>query len=244
MKSILSISFVLLLFASCKKSKNDFPAPTGPATAKVKTLVMSKGIAIINAAAYEYDNSGRVSKVTYKDGNSLKYNYTSTMVTTESFTSAGISDGKSTFTLNAAGLATTYFDNADAATVTNFTYNTAKQLVSAITVNNDEMTNQLYHKYDAAGNIMADSIFTGKVYTSRKIDYYTDKISTIENPNFGINFYGVANTNSPKQSSLKISTSTYTHVDFNIPETDSQGRIIKSVYTTQGSTYTIAYTYY
>ena len=74
MKSILSISFVLLLFASCKKSKNDFPAPTGPATAKVKTLVMSKGIAIINAAAYEYDNSGRVSKITYKDGNSLKYN--------------------------------------------------------------------------------------------------------------------------------------------------------------------------
>jgi hypothetical protein len=66
------------------------PLPAGPAIAKVKTYVVSKGPAILNSIDYVYDAAGRLSKLTYKNGNSTKYNYTANLITVESFTSAGI----------------------------------------------------------------------------------------------------------------------------------------------------------
>jgi len=245
MKSILSISFAILLLASCKKTTVEQTQPTPTVvTPKIKTVSISNATTTLNTVAYEYDNAGRIAKLTYANGNSVKYSYSTNMVTTESFTAAGVSDGKTTFNLNADGLAIKYFSNAAPATVTHFTYNTAKQLLTEITENGFETTYQLYHTYNADGNKIADSIVNGQISTTKKIDYYTDKISTVENLNYGIRFYGMPVKNCPKKSSLKLSTSNYVSTDYSIPETDTLGRITKYTHTSQGVTYTYVYTYY
>jgi len=243
MKSILSISVAILLLASCKKIKVEEPAATA-VIPKIKTLTITNATTTVNTLAYVYDNAGRLSKATYANGNSIKYSYGANVVTTESFTAAGVSDGKTTFNLNADGLVIKYFNNADPATVTHFTYNTAKKLLTEITENGFDTTYQLYHTYSADGNRIADSIVNGQISTTKKITYYTDKISTVESPNYGINIYGVPNTNCQKQTSLKVSTSTIINTDYSIPETDAQGRVIKLAYTSQGATYTNVFTYY
>ncbi|MEO5943781.1 MAG: hypothetical protein ABIP30_05175 [Ferruginibacter sp.] len=244
MKHILSISIAVLLLASCQKSNNDLTAPSLAGIPKIKTFVISDTKGIINSVAIEYDDAGRFSRGVYKDGHSIKYTYASNKVTMESFTAANVSDSKGTYVLNGDGLVIKYYNNAYPAFVTHFTYTKGKKILTEINENNNDTTYQLYHTYNAAGNLIADSIINGSITTTKKIEYYTDKISTIENPNSGISFYGIPGTNCPKQSSVKLSTSNYTHTDFNIPETDAMGRITKSVYTSQGETYTSLYTYY
>lgn len=241
MKSIVSIAVAILLLASCKKTDVVQVTEIVP---KIKTFKISNGTTVLNSVAYEYDNYGRVATLTYANGNSIKYGYSTNVVTTESFTSAGVSDGKTTFNLNADGLAIKYFNNAAPATVTHFIYNTAKQLLTEITENGVENTYQLYHTYNPDGNRIADSIVNGQISTTKKFTYYTDKISTVENPNYGFSMYGLPNKNCPKQTSLKVSTSNYKNTDYNMPEADAQGRITKQTYTSQGVTYTNLYTYY
>ena len=244
MKSILSISLVVLLLASCQKANKDLAAPPLTGIPKIKTFVISDTKGIINSVTIEYDAVGRFSKGIYKDGHSIKYTYTPGKVTMESFTATNVSDSKGTYVLNGDGLVIKYYNNAYPAFITHFTYTAGKKILTEINENNDDTTYQLYHTYNAAGNLIADSIINGSITTKRKVEYYTDKISTIENPNSGVNFYGIPNTNCPKQSSVKLSSSNYIHTDFNIPETDAKGRIIKSVYNSQGETYTALYTYY
>lgn len=241
MKSLISISLSILLVTSCKKVDEVKVTAVVP---KIKTFKISNATTTINTVTYEYDNNGRITKLTHANGNTLKYAYAANMVTTESFTAAGILDGKTTVNLNADGLAIKYFNNAAPGTVTHFTYNTAKQLLTEITVNGVETTYQLYHTYNADGNRIADSIVDGQISTTKKIDYYTDKLSTIENPNYGISMYGLPNKNCIKQSMLKVSTSTFIPTTYSIPETDAAGRITKSIAISQGVTYTSLYTYY
>ncbi|MEO6818994.1 MAG: hypothetical protein ABI204_04665 [Ginsengibacter sp.] len=244
MKSMLSISIAILLMASCKKSNNDLPVPPKVDIPKVKTFEISNTSGVINSVTIEYDNAGRYSKGVYKDGHSMKYTYTTNTVTAESFTSGGVSESKVTYVLNGDGLAIKYYYNAYPDVITHYTYNSAKKLLSEIIENNDDTTYRVYHTYDAAGNLVADSTINGSILTKTKTDYYTDKISTTENPNSGINYFGLPNTNCVKQSSIKISSSTYIHSEFDVPETDTKGRITKSVYKSQGQTYTRLYTYY
>ena len=243
MKCILSISIAFLLLASCKKTRVEQHAPT-VAIPKVKTFSISNANTTLNKVAYEYDNAGKIIKLTYANGSSIKYSYAANLVNTESFTPAGIPDGKTTFNLNADGLAIKYFNNAAPATVTHFTYNTSKQLLTEITENGVEPTYQVFHTYNANGNKIADSIVNGQISTTKKIEYFTDKISSTENLNFGINIYGVAVKNCPMKSTLKVSTSSFIITEYSLPETDDQGRVTRQTLTKQGVTYTNSFTYY
>jgi len=241
MKCILSISVAILLIASCKKMDVVQVTEVIP---KVKTFTISNATTTLNSVVFEYDNNGRLATLTYANGNYIKCSYTKTLIAAESFNANGMLESKTNYILNEQGLVISYYNVADPFTDNLLTYNTAKQLESFVTVTNGEIKYQNFYTYNSDGNCIKDSIVNGSISSTRKYDYYTGKISTVENPTYGISMYGLPNKNCIKQSSLKVSTSSIINTDYSIPETDAQGRITKSIYTHQGDTYTNSYTYY
>ncbi len=245
MKKLLTISLALILlsFAACKKSNTDQPVPA-IVIPKVKTVTISNGATILNTGAIEYDNAGRRTKVIYMDGSKVDFIFSGNTMTQEQFNSAGVSQNKYTYSLNAEGLTDSYFANATPTVITFETYNAAQKLLSDITKNNGATTYQKYYMYDNLGNLSADSTLTTNGITLRTYEYYTDKISTIENINSGVNYSGTGNKNCQKKVTAKSPSNVITTYDYSVPEIDAQGRVTKQSYTVGSTTTTNAFTYY
>ncbi len=245
MKQLIKISFafIILSFAACKKNSTDVIAP-GTTVPKLKTLTVMNGATVANTLTYEYDNAGRLIKITYLDGSKSTYTYTGSTMLLEGFNANGATQNKYTYNLNAYGAAVSYYGNATPAVVTNLTYNAANQALTEITNTNGIINREQYYGYDNAGNRITDSLVQTTGTTIRTYEYYTDKISTLSNINFGDYYDGAGNPNSLKKETAKSSGNVITTVNFSIPEMDAQGRVIKQSYTTGGTTIDYLITYY
>ncbi|MEO5945267.1 MAG: hypothetical protein ABIP79_00510 [Chitinophagaceae bacterium] len=242
-KKLLSISLacMMLVFTNCKKDNSVVPATVVP---KVKTFTISNGSTVINTVTLEYDNAARRSKIIYTDGSWINFSYTGNTMLQESFNSAGTSQNKYTYNLNIDGLADSYFANASPTIIVYETYNTAKRILSDITKNNGVITSEKYYMYDNLGNLSGDSSITSAGTTTKTYEYYSDKISTIENSNLGASYNGVGNKNSQKKLTVKNPSNIITVYDYSVPEMDAQGRVTKQSYTEGFNTISSAYTYY
>ena len=211
---------------------------------KIKTFTLMNGTTIINGATINYDNMGRRIKQTTLSGSWFDFTFSGSSMIAELFNTNGASANKSTYILNAYGAAVSYYPNTSPTIVTNLTYNTANQPLTQITNNNGTIDRQEYYTYDNAGNRITDSLIQVSGTTIRTYEYYTDKISTISNINFGDYADGAGNKNCLKKVTSKSPLNVLTATTYSIPEMDAQARVTKQSYTTGGATTDYLYTYY
>jgi len=243
MRQLMNISLALLVlsFAACKKADVGAPVPVLP---KVKTFTIMDGAAIINSATIEYDNLGRRSKQTFKDDSRFDFTYTGNTMLQEQFNSSGATQSKYNYILNAEGLAESYYNLATPKVIYYQTFNSAKQMVLEITKNIGVKTFEVHHFYDNTGNNIKDSVLHVNGTTIRTYEYYTDKISTITNSNYGTKYDGVSSKNSLKKVTVKSPLNVITITDYSVPELDAKGKVIKQSYTSGGKIFDYLYSYY
>ena len=245
MKHLLNISLALMVlsFTACKKSAIEAPVPV-VVVPKVKTFTIMDGGVVLNAATIEYDNLGRKSKHTFKDGSRFDFTYTGNIMLQEQFSPTSVSQSKYTYLLNAEGLAESFYNNATPTIIDYQTFNAGKKLLSVITKASGVVTYQNYHTYDNNGNNIKDSIIQSNGTSIRLYEYYADKISTITNSNFGTYYDGADSKNYQKKLTYTSPSNNITTYDYSLPELDAQGRVIKQSYTSGGKTMDYLYTYY
>jgi len=246
MKKLINISLALMVltFAACKKNNTDIVPVPNTVVPKLKTFTIMNGATTLNTIAYEYDNTGRLVKNNFMDGSKYTYTYTGAVLLLETFLPNGTSQNKYTYTLNAEGLAESYYNNATATNIGYQFFNAAKQLTLETTKTNGVLTFQKYHEYDIAGNNLKDSVVQANGVTIRTYEYYTDIISTITNINIGDYYDGVGNKNCVKKQTSKSPLNVITITTYTVPELDAQGRVIKQSYTSGTTTTDYLYTYY
>jgi hypothetical protein len=115
--------------------------------------------------------------------------------------------------------------------------------VSEIAKNNGVVSNEKYSFYDAAGNVIKDSSVSAAGVNLRTYEYYLDKVSTVENPNFGVSYAGPGNKNSLKKITIKSPTNVVTVSNYAVPEFDAQGRVVKQAYSTGTTNAEFSYSY-
>jgi len=182
-----ALPFLLLLAsAACKKSA-DSPAIND-------TRIQSWAVPGSISETYEYDSKNRLTKATYSgyDQNTL-YTYTDSMVTERIYkTSTGAATYTFIYKLNNKGLAVSRVDTAVADDAFNYEYNTDGYLTR-----NEEIqpsTGHVWSDYRShyTNNVLdSTSLYRQNVWTlGYYYQYYTDKINSLENPNYGCAFLG------------------------------------------------------
>jgi hypothetical protein len=273
-RSYLLILFALIFMIACKKDGVKLPS----GTALVKTSTEGT-----TTAAYFYDNLNRISKITFSSSVSPAsfetytyfldtiYYYRSNFYPAYNITHT-LPDGtpvirqyNGTYVLNAAGL---------------FEGNYYNKLFTSVIIDGDD---DYSYSYTAAGFIKTESyavtdfsytdtlINDGKNYTAKHgvtnslagsfstattYDYYTDRINTIGNTNFGKLFSGRSSENLIKgEVTVFKSTDTAVHPDFTETKTysytfDNQQRVTSKTTVTTSTLYsapvvsTATFTYY
>jgi hypothetical protein len=227
MKKILLIISILVLFYSCKKGdENPIPVIPPPEDARIKT--MSSGGSVLQN--FEYDTQKRQTKLTLGNGqNRMTISYGTGTVTENEYGSGGTISLISNLLLNADGLVETITRPQYPAILIKYEYNTDKTPSKKTIYNNSLVTNITLYFYQD-GNMVKDSSvnYPSLGYTTNQYEYYTDVISTLDNVNYGLSYYGKANKNYIKKVTTYTGGVQGTVVQYDKPELDAQKRIIKT----------------
>jgi hypothetical protein len=239
--------FVLIVvLVSCKKD-HTVPPPPGP---KIKTEWSGDDV-----RTYTYNSKGNVSQIVMSLYGKYDYAYTDTGIVVSFYDTTGAFKGKTIYKLDANGRAASSYNTYAASDKVNYTYTAAGQLLSSTTVRTlpGQPTRIWASSYyytnnnldSVTGNYNNGSTVTHSV-ASRYDEYYTDKVSTFGNDNFGQAFLGVSSKN-PVKAARDIGADS----QGNMPQTnysyeyDAQNNITKVLHTWGNSTFpSLFYDYY
>jgi len=244
MKSLQILTAILMTLAlsACKKDKNPTPAPQP--VSLVKSVATSTNGAAATTSTYEYNADKKISKIKYDDGGYCNFIYTGQTVVSDCYDKNGISTVKFNYNLNSAGLVTSLTLSTSVSTINYFDYNAAKQLVHTTVKNNGVVQSEYFYKYNSDGNKITDSLISTNGTSINRFEFYTDKISTTEQKNFGQPFLGAGNKNCVKTIMLKGTGGLTTFSPYGVPVMDAAGRIAQTSLTYFANTSVYNYTYY
>lgn len=100
---LLSLLVLILAFSACKENNNDEPVLTNPSML-IKTATQYQDGKVTSTTAYEYDNSGRIAKITYNAGRYEKYSYVSDTIILKEIYNNEFNHYTDTLLLNDRGL--------------------------------------------------------------------------------------------------------------------------------------------
>ena len=236
-----------LLLAACKK--DDQKAPSPPSIPKIRTVSSGNDL-----RTYTYDSKGRVTRIVYSLYGRDEYAYSGSTVTRKFYDLADTVASTMIYTLDANGRATGYTSPASTYDVITYSYNGDGQLSAyhiTRTIVAEPVRNWDYAYHYTNRNL--DSIVItytdgGSPAVSYEYydEYYTDKISTIGNDNYGQSFLGSGSKN-PVKAARDIghdSQGNYPQTTYQY-EFDSLNRITKQLHYWGTSSFApISFTYY
>lgn len=196
---LLALVAILFSFSACKDDANVEPLLSNPSML-IKSAIRYQDGKVTSTTTFEYDNVGRVTKITTNPNFYEKYNYVSdTMILVQSYNNE-YNYSTDTLLLDSRGLVVA--DNHKRT----FEYNTEGYLVKSTTMS-DPVTLSNYEVWD--GNILGstehqyyltDTTEIQFVYTH---EYLTTASNTIGIENAGKPFYGKQNKNLVSKTHLK-----------------------------------------
>ncbi|MGE5109192.1 MAG: hypothetical protein ACM3H8_16760 [Sphingobacteriales bacterium] len=242
---------ISLFVSSCKK---DNAATSQPQLfqgvhSRIKTETGSN-----SSNNYFYDDKGRQIKRTSSYGLRYEYSYTDTSIVLVTYNATSPIDTAIYKLDTVTGLVTKWTDVYPGSFDT-YTYNSNKQILTdqktTVYPNNTNTKSEYRYFYNSSNNL--DSIVdnhdigtaSSGTYVYHYDEYYTDKINTTGNENFGQLFFGKSSNNLLK--TYRITNNAGVTTSYNYDYTfDSQNRVIKEVVTQIGTTtrYETTYTYY
>ncbi|HLN73181.1 MAG TPA: hypothetical protein VK205_07790 [Prolixibacteraceae bacterium] len=197
---LLALLFLAITFSACKKTENNEVILTNPSLL-IKTATQYQDGKVTGTTTYEYDNLGRIAKISYNAGRYEKYNYVSdTLLFIEAYSNM-VHYNTDTLLLNSRGLVAAHHKK------TAFEYDSEGFLVKSTTMNypadiksyevgEGNVLGYTFHQFD-----MGDNSETLSVYTCQ---YLENSVNTIGYENMGISFYGKQSKNLLSKSHLKI----------------------------------------
>lgn len=242
MKSLQTLTAVLIVvsFSACKKEKTINP-PAAVILVKANTTSTNGAAATTNT--YEYNADKTINKIKYDDGGYCNFIYAGQTVVADCYDKNGIASVKFNYNLNSAGLLSTLTLSTSASTIYYYDFNNAKQMVHATSKNNGVLQSEFFYKYNNDGNKITDSTISSNGTAINHYTYYTDKVSTTEQRNYGQPFYGVGNKNCVENTTLISTGGVTTPSPYGVPVLDAAGRIAQTSYTYYGNNTVTNYTY-
>lgn len=196
---LLALLVLAITFNACKETDNEEPLLTNPSML-LKSATQYQDGRVTNTTTYEYDNSGRITKISYNASFYEKYLYVSdTMLLVQSYNNE-FNYATDTLILDNKGLVVA--DNHK----TTFEYNIDGYLVksttmsSPVTISNYEVWDgnilgRTYSQYDLDEDSVIQFVYTNQ--------YLTTATNTIGLENTGRPFYGKQNKNLVSKTYLK-----------------------------------------
>ena len=240
-KMMMAAGIIISTFASCKKATvNYVQPPIAVEVSKIKSLDYGTSTRL-----QEYDSKGRATKYTYSSGAKTDITYMGNTMTIESYHASGALAQRDISILNSDGLIISATNNNNIPLVVTYSYDSDRRLIKQTNTENGVVTRQNFYEY-SNGNRVKDSISSSPLsWYTNKYEYYTDINSSIENINFGVDYYGVGNKNVLKKVIYQESGGTMNTKTYTLPEKDMAGRIIKMTYSLNGGIPVVyQYTYY
>jgi hypothetical protein len=259
--------FLLMVFilglagmTSCTKKDSDTPSPATPGVPKIKTATEYYGT-YEYSTAYRYDAAGRLTGGTYSDSGYFHVVYGTGTVEINEYSSAGIMQYKTVYTLNSSGLAvsatgTDYYKGG----VNRFRSLWCRNILKTISSKTDSsVSSTVTYEYDIEGYLIRETyyetydttVFTYVVENGNTVSmsyiiydipmtfyyqYLTDKTNTIGEQNMGITFLG-------KQDKNLIQSIQYIYDTIAVSyEFDSKSRVSKRSIVGENDYYTFTYT--
>lgn len=238
---ILSTALIMLAFTACKKDSN--PTPATQPVSLIKTVTSSTNGAAATSNTYEYNADKTINKTKYDDGGYCNFIYSGQTVVADCYDKNGIATVKFNYNLNGAGLLSTLTLSTSASTIYYYDFNNAKQLVHATAKNNGVLQSEYFYKYNSDGNKITDSLISSNGTAINHYTYYTNKVSTTEQRNYGQPFYGVGNKNCVENTTLISTGGVTTLSPYGVPVLDAAGHIAQTSYTYYGNNTVTSYTY-
>jgi len=245
-KTILLFAVGAILTASCSKTDDRLPQVSPglmPATSKVKTQKSGS-----SETVYEYDAAGRVKKMITNGTCEYVCNYSSDSLVQTRYLANGTVMETCHIKLNSNGLVENYLNDSYPSVFIKYEFNTDKTTARKLNYDNGNLSNITWYFYNN-GNLVKDSTVNqggNSGWYGRIYEYYTDKYSTLENPNKGQAFWGAGNKNALKKVTYLTNGMTNATQDYQVPEVDAQNRISKIAIITNnaGTPAVYTYTYY
>ena len=233
---------IIWLFASCKKDKS---STADEVTHKVKTATTNAGY----VSTFEYDNQGRITRLSGSDHSKQEYLYTAGVVQENMYDANGILKYAVKYELNADGLATrqTYIPQEPGETI--YTYNASRQPLSITSNNGNGSSTEIKYHYSGT---QLDSIrtytATGGIRQKMIYEYYPDIKNTTTEQHCGFLFWGKQSPAAVKKETSLFYDATvnldFTEINNYTYEVDAQKRITRVVINGTISSGNTTYTYY
>jgi hypothetical protein len=229
-KLILSAVVLAMVFVGCKKEE------TKPADSSSSSSTSTSFTRILKVTNYDYDGSGEIT-----DSTETTYSYDANRrLISETSKSSDNYTFSSTFVYNSASLITSSETHKSIDTsYTNkklYMLDANGQITKSYTSGKNDTINFYYSpsgflKYKNKDEIV--EVVDGNLVKqgNTTYEYYLDKINTIGNSNYGINFTGKESKNlvkTEKQTEIGQNGNTFTYEYSYVYEFDSKNRVIKS----------------
>jgi hypothetical protein len=237
---------VVSLFASCKKSEDAPPPPPAP---RIKTVTAGTDV-----RTFFYDSKGRVTQIVLDQYGKQEFAYADTGVTISSYDLTGALQGKTFYKTGANGLAISATSTFSPSDKIDFSYNAAGQLLTSNvtrTLASQPTRHWDYYYYYSNSNLDSLKVTFSEGSSSNSImtyydAYYTDKLNTLGNENYGQPFLGASSKNI-----IKVARDIGSDNQGNMPscdykyEYDATGRITKQMkYEGTSAFMPLSFTYY
>ncbi|MBS1661267.1 MAG: hypothetical protein JST68_09475 [Bacteroidetes bacterium] len=234
-QNIYVLASILFIISGCRRHVDPPGGDHGP-TPDSKLRLNST-----SEFMYVYDSQGRLSKSLYSNSlpAGMEYVYTDKTITGKDVGT----DGKPYFdrivyTLGSNGLAVSdkyVLGDNSTAQITNYTYNTDRQLVEEIAGEEGKAPVSRTVYYYNKGNrdsLKTFSLKDGKLLTFIRFEYYTDKPAVLTYENNGITYLGASNANLLKKY-VQINPGDTTTMDISYV-LDAQNRPVKGHFVQNG----------
>ena len=246
MKQLTAFVIAAVLISSCSKTETDRPqlitAPSGPPPANTKIKTQESGASI---SLLEYDNAGRVKKITTNNVVEHAYNYTGDSLIQTRYLANGSVMETYHIKLTPGGLVENYLNDKYPTIFIKYEYNGDNTIAKKMNYQIGILSNVTYYIY-SNGNLVKDSTVNPSQpgsWGGRTYEYYTDKYSTLENGNRGQTHWGAGNKNAIKKVTYISNGVPYGTQDYQTPEVDQLNRISKTGMTANGSGNPTIYNY-
>jgi hypothetical protein len=239
MKNLLFIMLAAATLTACSKNNDDQPVNPVDGSEKVKKAVYESGPEF---DSYVYDGAGRLKTRTSETGAKTEYEYQPGKVIQTLYNSDGSLNRVYTYGLDANGLAATETRSLQPDFLETRVYNSDNQILKS-TWNIGSNVNVSEHFY-SNGN--CDSVrysSNGNWDMTNKMTYYTDRLNTLDNSNFGRHFWGKGNKNLAKTGQYHYPDGSKGTLEEYAYEFDAKGRVLKKHSIEGGDTYTTTYDY-
>jgi hypothetical protein len=246
MKQLTAFVIAAIFISSCNKAddiRNQIvTAPSGPPPANTKIKTQESGGSV---SLYEYDNSGRVKKITTNGVVEYSSTYAGDSLIQTRYLANGAVMETYHIKLTAGGLVENYLNDKYPTIFIKYEYNADNRTERKLNYNSGILSGITYYFY-SNGNLVKDSTVGPSApgtWSGRTYEYYTDKYSTLENENRGQAHWGAGNKNAIKKITYITNGVPYGTQDYQTPEVVQLNRISKTGMTANGSGSPTIYNY-